>query len=508
MPCQTSEISARRGDARVPHARTALAGCLIAALGLAGAAPPAMATVVNSCGERIAKGITTLRYAVTHAADGDTIDLSQLTCSTITLTGGEIPVTVNNLTIQASAAHPVTVDAGGSNRVFEHIGTGTLTLQYLTLQNGHAYGVYSPANDGYGGCVRSNGALFIEHSTLTGCSAIFGGASASVGNTLLVRSVLTGNSVHDTLHRARGGAVYAKGGLTALYDTIDNNQSQYYSGGIYAKGSVVIDHTSVSGNSANYSVLPSRCSGIGLSGQLQMTYSTVRGNALPPTAGADRAAICCTNLGMNVKWSTIADNDGLGIDGYPVGFAQITSSTISGNTGGGVRIMGLRLANSTVSGNSGNGIDVSGVLYGTTYLFSNTIAFNTGFGARVSGALDVESSILFGNGSALPGGPIDLALLGFAVLASGGNIVGNTTAVLNGTLTGDPQLVPLAFHGGAVKTHALLADSLAVDAGTNPDHDTYDARGAGFDRFVGAKPDIGAYERQINDDELFYGGFD
>jgi hypothetical protein len=54
----------------------------------------------------------------------------------------------------------------------------------------------------------------------------------------------------------------------------------------------------------------------------------------------------------------------------------------------------------------------------------------------------------------------------------------------------------------------LLATSPANDAGNNLQALVIDARGAGFDRMAGAGADIGAYERQINDDELFYSGFD
>ena len=56
--------------------------------------------------------------------------------------------------------------------------------------------------------------------------------------------------------------------------------------------------------------------------------------------------------------------------------------------------------------------------------------------------------------------------------------------------------------------HAVLAGSPAVDAGSNPGAFADDQRGAGFARESGAGADIGAYERQVDDDETFYGGFD
>ncbi len=73
----------------------------------------------------------------------------------------------------------------------------------------------------------------------------------------------------------------------------------------------------------------------------------------------------------------------------------------------------------------------------------------------------------------------------------------------------DPSLVKPGYGVRLIlRTHALLATSPANDAGNNLQALVIDARGAGFDRMAGAGADIGAYERQINDDELFYSGFD
>jgi hypothetical protein len=58
----------------------------------------------------------------------------------------------------------------------------------------------------------------------------------------------------------------------------------------------------------------------------------------------------------------------------------------------------------------------------------------------------------------------------------------------------DPLLASLADNGGPTRTHALLPDSVAIDAGANPQGLTFDQRGAGFPRVFGAAPDIGAFE--------------
>ena len=56
------------------------------------------------------------------------------------------------------------------------------------------------------------------------------------------------------------------------------------------------------------------------------------------------------------------------------------------------------------------------------------------------------------------------------------------------------MLGPLAYNGGTTRTHALLAGSPAIDAGSNPLGLTTDQRGAGFPRVVGGASDMGAYE--------------
>jgi hypothetical protein len=58
---------------------------------------PSGHSVVTNCDDA---GPGSLRDAVENAVDGDTVDLAKLTCSTITLTSGEIVVQVDQLALQ------------------------------------------------------------------------------------------------------------------------------------------------------------------------------------------------------------------------------------------------------------------------------------------------------------------------------------------------------------------------------------------------------------------------
>jgi len=76
------------------------------------------------------------------------------------------------------------------------------------------------------------------------------------------------------------------------------------------------------------------------------------------------------------------------------------------------------------------------------------------------------------------------------------------------TYIGDPHMTALGNHGGYTPTHALSSNSHAIDHGNNAtSFDTYQ-RGSGFARVVNGIADIGAYERQTIDDEIFYSGME
>ncbi len=62
---------------------------------------PANSIVVHNCND---SGNGSLRDALTHANNGDTIDLTQLSCSTITLTTGSILFTQTTITLQGPGA--------------------------------------------------------------------------------------------------------------------------------------------------------------------------------------------------------------------------------------------------------------------------------------------------------------------------------------------------------------------------------------------------------------------
>ncbi len=200
---------------------------------------------------------------------------------------------------------------------------------------------------------------------------------------------------------------------------------------------------------------------------------------------------------INVINTTVSNNTGVGIfstnlvtDG---GILNIVNSTVSGNTatsgnGGGIYFLGrtMTMTNSTVSGNTapvgaglfiGRGGDsqATPVILTNCTVTANNATSNSGGGTTGGGievfqtTLRLRNTIVSGNTAS--GNPADIKFSG------AGNSLGNN---LIGTIIGSgqwlasdilnqnaPRLAPLANNGGATRTHALLPDSPAINAGNN-----------------------------------------
>ncbi len=213
----------------------------------------------------------------------------------------------------------------------------------------------------------------------------------------------------------------------------------------------------IGGVTATIAGLTIENSGIGNSGTLTISDSTIR----------------------NSSFGGVGAGIGNG------GVMTITGSTISGNTsitdGGGIGNSGtLTINNSTISGNvvkarSGGGIynSASGRLTITNSTISNNGAGGSG-GIVNDGTLSMRNTILAGNDGFDLSGP----------LTSGDhNLIG-----------GNPELGPLQDNGGPTQTMAPLLGSPAIDAGDGTDAPPTDQRGA--PRIYGGAIDIGAYEVQ------------
>jgi hypothetical protein len=440
---------------------------------------------VNSCADDSSPG--TLRYAVLAADDNDTIDMSQLKCTTITLQTGAINVDQDDLKILGPGAANLTIDAGGTSRVFAHGGTGRFDLYGMTIANGHTAGT----TRALGGCIYSlSGSVGIIDTVVTGCSVTAtvtagGGGIFAFNDVFLSGSVVTGNTAtstaatHAAAGYAVGGGVFSGGSARMISSRVENNHAHIEYGGAYGAGvycftSFFAKYSTIDGNVADVGVLNTMHSassggGIAFSGKgtgkdFFMEYSTVSHNRATVSAG-----LFAGGSSAEIYNSTLSGN----VADYAVGAAFVTSP--------------LKLYNSTIAFNTAGSYGGGGLMAGgaTLKMSSTIIADNSPGGPKFAADLQTDAAITG-----------DHNLVRFA---------GGMGVLPMDTLREDPMLDALRDNGGPTHTHALLPGSPAIDHGSNPAAFINDQRHFGFARAVGVT-DIGAYE--YDPDIVFVSGFE
>jgi hypothetical protein len=454
---------------------------------------------VTSCLDDGSPG--TLRSVVASAAENDTVDLSQLACSTITLASGPIDSSVlgdhhlYNLTIQGPGEDLLTIDGAGAGQVFVAGGfssdKGRFELVDLTVANG----VYT---HGLAGCIEGfGGVVALTRVTVTDCAASNGSPLTFGGAVDVTTLEMTSSTIKNSSSAATGGAVAIGGGAYATQDavlvdstisgnsvTAETGQDGTYltaGGGLYVRGDLTLVDSTISGNSIVAGGI-ARGGGVFTRGYADITGTTFSDNAADGDGGGLYKAIF-SNYGDPFTTLTIAN------------------STFSGNT----------------SGANGGGL----VSTRQTTLTNSTIAFNTAAsgggglwfadGGTGASTLDLQSTILAGNSAPLGA---DFGASAVPSVSGANNLVVSADPAITlptDTLAEDPLLLPLAINGGATATHALGTGSPAIDTGNNVAALEFDQRGEGFARVSGDAADIGAFELQQpppDEDTIFRDGFD
>jgi hypothetical protein len=283
-----------------------------------------------------------------------------------------------------------------------------------------------------------------------------------------------------------------------------------FGGGVYSSELLLVDRSVIRDNRARS--LDSVASGGGINaaiGPVAITRSRVLGNrvvAANPEDGraggvgvGDNATISDTTIAGN---SSTGGPGGLGVNDD----LDLRTSTISGNVaaqGGGLFSSGLAtIENTTISGNTATEGKGSAI-----YRFTSTQAMTlTQVTITRNHASDAHSAI-----EAEAGVPDETIVLRGSIVHNPGldcgpevgkfltdwNVFGDATCAPGGIVTNvmaNPRLRDLADNGGRTRTHALRAQSPAIDhvgAGCPPP--ATDQRGVS--RPQGTACDAGAYER-------------
>lgn len=438
----------------LPHARSAQMTPLrarIEAMRLPHGAPTATAPVtrpVENCADDDNPG--SLRSILGQAGNGDTLDLSALTCSRISLGQGALKVELDDLTLIGPGADVLVLDGEDRDRILLHPGSGTLTIENLSLANGRFEAV---DNDiGFGGCVATAGSLDLRNTVIRDCTAVgvgsYGGAVLS-GFLTMVDSTISGSTAFGD-HPTNGTAAYG--------------------GGAFSYGVNILDST-IAGNSA-----------IGTD-NAPLSHWEIAGG------------LFVARNGGSIERTTFSDNFAIRFAGALTqeGDLVLRNSTISRNStaqddGGGIRVRqgtSVLIENSTITGNH------AGSRGGGISFIDNALPST------------IRSTIIAGNSAGGSGADADSSMP-LPVSGSHNLIVdaGSLLGLPADTLAGDAGLLPLADNGGPTRTHALPTGSIAIDHGDNPQQRSTDQRGFGYPREINGVADIGAYEWQGNDDHV------
>ncbi len=235
--------------------------------------------------------------------------------------------------------------------------------------------------------------------------------------------------------------------------------------------------------------------------QVNLNGVVVTGNSADSGSGIYNYQSSLTAIDTAIEANTAVDyGGGIYNDRGTVSLDRVTiAANSAGKDGGGLQSFGsgalLTLTNVTASGNTALG--VGGGLYSNQDVTATnvTFAFNSAGGGaggiyqQNPGTFSLKNSILANNTGGNASGALN---------SLGNNIDSDGTAMLSqpsdlkGTVVTplDVKLGALRDNGGPTQTHALLAGSVAINAGTATGAPSTDQRGVAR---LGAT-DIGAYE--------------
>ncbi len=271
--------------------------------------------------------------------------------------------------------------------------------------------------------------------------------------------------------------------------TITNGYGWQLGGGILNNGSLTLDHVAVTQN----------------------TMATNAGDYWQGGGGVYNGS----GATLNLIDSSVSDNHAAWSGGGVYSFFNTTTniirSTISGNVsndvGGGIRSLGnMTITNSTISGNTSTGWHGGAIFQtdGNITITNSTIANNIGpdwapsalfigqFGGGFVPTLTLTNTIITGNHwyacEKFASGSVG------NVVSGGHNLIQDDSCnpVASDIIVWDALIGSLADNGGPTFTHALLANSLAIDAADDAVCPDTDQRGV--TRSQGAHCDIGSYE--------------
>lgn len=448
-------------------------------------------------------GSGSLRAAISSAVSGDTIIFDPV-ISTIILSSGEILIN-KNVTINGPSADKLTVSGDGKSRIFVINSSVEATISGISIINGFTMSS--------GGAIYNLGTINIMHSTLTNNHCFVnenpvgergGGAILNLGIVNISDSIFFNNRVSQefqcTRCEAYGGAILNKGGIVSItnstlqYNNVSSDSDDKKGGGAITNhgGRVTIKKCMLLNNVSNFG------GAILNDAVLTITESTLSYNSLDVIENSGTVTISDSTISYN--------KDDYNGTIYNSGTAIITGSTLSHNTVSGLsdspNYSGIfrndgtaNITNSTISNNDG----------GFCWTIRNEGILNISFTTIAENQVDNEHAVIYTSSSISFKNSIVANNNGLNFLGSGSISVFGVNFDTDGTCpgftkveAGDIKLGSLALNPpGTTETHALLRQSIAIDAAaecTDLDENPVGTDQRGVSRPQGKACDAGAYE--------------
>ena len=366
---------------------------------------------------------------------------------TIELTSGplELSNTSEPITIDGPGAGALTIDAGGTSRVFAIDPGVTASISGLTVTGGAAAGAY-----GGGGDLYNQGTLTLTGATVRGGSAYAGGGLLNSGTATLVDSTIADNIGNRGAGLFNGGSsefVPTEPTVTLEDCTVAGNtgvpaggfETASLGGGLFNWGSLTMIGGSVTGDTANFG--SAVYSGYGTVTNLKGT--TIQDN--PSLPGTYRTEMIYNGGGaMSLADCTIsgdpsAPTNGFGIRNYYYGQLDLVDCTVEGFSNGGIlnagsgslSMSGCRIINNAGKGGlmnygSGNATLTDCVISGNT---TSGAGYNNGLGG---GGVTNLGGCTLAMTDCLVDGNRDVATPGQYQGSYGGGIFNQGTVTLTG----------------------------------------------------------------------------
>lgn len=444
----------------------------------------AMIAIPTHAADFTASNATELIDAINTANGNGVADTITLT-SNITLTAIDnntdgdngLPSITSEIEIIGNG-HTILRSRAGSTpdfRFFHIATTGDLNLNNVTITNGSGVGAF-PSN--IGGSILNEGTLTLTNSTLSGNSALAGGAIFSVSSQTLN---IIDSTISQNTAAVQGGAIYEVGDSTIniVNSTLSQNEATTDGGGaIFINNAATI--TNITDTRIFNNIAGTQGGAIFSNGNVTMDNAIIRGNAAASAGGA----IYHFNGTLMIMDSTLSRNTSIGKGGAIYarsGNLTIANSNISNNSttdedGGGISIEtgNTTMSDSTLSGNragdDGGAIENNGTLTASNLTISSNQAGDDGGAIENNGTLIASNLTISSNQAGDNGGALDIdngtatinnsTLSGNQAEEDGGAIdVDNSTVTINNSTLSSNQ----SGNDGA----ALFIDSGTVTINTS-----------------------------------------